>query len=128
MKYSILIPIYNEERLLPELLSELKPFSTSNELLIINDGSTDSSFNILSNCSYITLINLEINHGKGYALKRAIKLAKFDKILIFDGDLELKTSEIDRLMILNSNKGIMCAFGSRFKNINALNSFWDFGN
>ena len=58
MQYTIIIPIYNEEKTLTRLLIELKPFSYNNEILIINDGSNDNSQEILENCSFIKLINI----------------------------------------------------------------------
>ena len=127
MSYSIIIPIHNEEKAIPRLLKELKIFSNNNQILLIDDGSTDSSLTLLSECLFIDLISLNKNFGKGYAICSALKLAKNDKIIITDGDLELKTSELKKLMILSKNN-ITSVFGSRFIKINPLKSYWSFGN
>ncbi len=127
MQYSIIIPIYNEEKTLTRLLIELKPFSYNNEILIINDGSNDNSQEILENCSFIKLINLKENCGKGVAILEGIKLSKYKKIIITDGDLELKTRELKTLMTLRKKKKPFI-LGCRYKSTNNINSLWDLGN
>ena len=127
MSYSFIIPIYNEEITIPLLLKELKEYSSRNEILFINDGSTDRSFDLLSEASYWKLLNLEKNSGKGSAVKMGIQNSMYDKIIIFDGDLEIESSEIKKLMILNKSHNIDCIFGSRYKSINPFDSIWSLG-
>ena len=126
--YSIIIPIHNEEKYIPTLLNELKPYSNNNEIIIIDDGSNDLSNSILLRESHIKLIHFQNNKGKGSAIIEGIKNSKYDKILISDGDLELKTDELENLMILSRSKNINCVFGARFKKIDPFVSFWNFGN
>ncbi len=128
MEYSIIIPINNEQKTLPLLLKELKPYSFNNEILFVDDGSNDLSNAILKNCSFINLITLNKNRGKGYAIRKALIRANFKKIIIMDGDLELKTNEIEKMMILEKKKGVHIAFGCRYKKIKPFNSLWNFGN
>ncbi len=128
MHYSIIIPIHNEEQYLPILLKELKVFSTQNEILIINDGSSDNSKNILEKSTHIKLLNLKKNSGKGFAIKTGLSIAKYDKIIIFDGDLEINTSNIKDLMVLNKSKNINFVIGFRYDDNFFFDSFWDLGN
>ncbi len=128
MHYTIIIPIYNEEKLVPQLLNELKYYSKENQILVINDGSTDSSNKILSQCNFITLKTLNKNHGKGHSVRVGIKEAYYDKILITDGDLELKTSDLLKFMILDKSNNINVALGDRFNKIEVFKSIWNFGN
>ena len=128
MHYTIIIPIHNEEKSIPNLLSELKAYSKENQILIINDGSDDSSKKILNNCDFISLINMKKNYGKGYCIRRGIENAKSKKIIIFDGDLELETRDLSKLMILDKSNNINFVIGSRFINQDFLCSIWDFGN
>ena len=74
--------------------------------IIINDGSTDDSSNILNKCNYIKLISFKRNMGKGSAIKTGLKEASNDKIVIFDGDMEIDLSDIKKLMILNKKNNI----------------------
>ena len=128
-KYSIIIPIHNEVNHIPLLLEYLKTYkSVGHEVIIIDDGSTDGSLNILEDCKHIKLIKITKNKGKGYAVKEALKRVKYKRVIIFDGDLEIHPSEISKLMILNEHKGIKCALGYRFETLNPLSSNYQWGN
>ena len=126
--YSIIIPIHNEERALPLLLSQIKTFANDHEIIFINDGSNDNSKRLLDSCNFINLISFSINLGKGTAIKEGIKVSKNERLIIYDGDLELKTDEIKRLMILNRKNDINFVLGSRFISKKRFNTFWDIGN
>ena len=128
-KYSILIPVHNESDYIPALLNELKTYHLEgNEIIIIDDGSTDRTNEILKKSKFIKLIEIKENSGKGYALRQGLKRASNDKVLIFDGDMEIKPSEISKLMILDSENKINCVFGCRFKSLNPVKSNFDWGN
>tara|TARA_Y100000816_G_scaffold230430_1_gene175639 strand:- start:2299 stop:2979 length:681 start_codon:yes stop_codon:yes gene_type:complete len=128
-KYSILIPIHNEFNHIPLLLDNLKVFnSKGHEIIIIDDGSNDGSTDILKNCKMINLISLRDNRGKGYAIKKGIKKANNERIVIYDGDMELNPSEIFKLMILNKESNIRYVMGYRFKSLSPLRSNFDWGN
>ena len=129
MKYSIIIPVYNEISFLPDLLDGLYSYSKSNnEIIIIDDGSNDGSIAILNECNFIKLIAFNENRGKGNAIKLGLLEAKNDLIIIFDGDLEIAPSELGKLMILDKNNGINSAMGYRFKHLNPIKSGVDWGN
>lgn len=129
MNYSIIIPIFNEEHTLNKLLSELKHYyNKENEIIIVNDGSSDNSLTLLENVKFITLINLKVNSGKGIALKKGIEKSKYSKIIIYDGDLELKTRDISKLMVLDKNKNTNAVFGYRFKSLSLIKSGYEWGN
>ena len=68
MKYSLIIPIYNEEQTLKKLLLELESFQNSIQIILINDGSTDSSKSILNNQTSYKVIHNTENMGKGFSL------------------------------------------------------------
>ena len=127
--YSIVIPIHNEENALDDLIKNLKDFyKNGHEIIIVNDGSTDNSKLILADHKFLKTISITNNSGKGTALKLGIANSKNDKIIVFDGDLELSPKEISRLMILDKDQDIRSAFGSRFKKISPFTSLWNFGN
>ncbi len=127
MLYSIIIPIYNEEKTLVTFLNELEPFSYQNEIIIINDGSDDKSKYILEGCPFVKTLHFDTNKGKGIAISEGIKESKYEKIIITDGDLELKTSELHKLMILDKMSKPFI-IGSRYKSSSRITSLWDLGN
>ena len=127
--YSILIPVHNEANNIPPLLKALKVYSDmGHEIIIIDDGSNDGSRNILKDCKTIKLIVLESNKGKGYAIKRGLKEINNEKVLIFDGDMEIDPNQISKLMLLDRDKKINAVFGYRYKSLNPVHSLSSWGN
>ena len=122
-KFSIIIPIFNEEKnitiLVDEILSNLKSFD-SFEIIIVNDGSTDNSLkeiNILKkNNSKIKLLNLKKNMGQSYALREGIISSNFNSIVTIDGDGQNNPKDIPMLLnIFFKNKFICLVGGIRVK-------------
>ena len=129
MPYSIIIPIYNEEKTLDKLLLSLKKYSFSkNEILIINDGSIDGTKKILKKYNFINVIELKKNYGKGIAIKIGLQKSIHNETIIYDGDLELHTDGITKLMELNRDLGIHSLMGTRFNNLSPFNSKFEWGN
>ena len=129
MPYSIIIPIYNEEKTLDKLLLSLKKYSFSkNEILIINDGSIDGTKKILKKYNFINVIELKKNYGKGIAIKIGLHKSIHNETIIYDGDLELHTDGITKLMELNRDIGIHSLMGTRFNNLSPFNSKFEWGN
>ena len=128
MNYTIIISVYNEYKSIPLLLKELYIYSKKNQIIIINDGSSDKSFELLNKCTFIDYLQNNKNNGKGYSIKKGLYSAKYSKIILFDGDLELFTSDISKLMILNKHKNIYSVVGHRFRSLNPLRSSFDYGN
>jgi len=90
MKISIIIPAYNEEKTIKEVLIELgnylqnKDFQT--DIIVVDDGSTDHTKEILKDINNIKLINHPYNKGYGASLKTGIQEAQGQYIVIIDGD------------------------------------------
>ncbi|MBF12711.1 MAG: hypothetical protein CMC63_11130 [Flavobacteriaceae bacterium] len=128
-KYSILIPIHNEVYHIPLLLKSLTIFSENgHQIIIIDDGSDDGSTNILESYDEIDLVCLNENMGKGSAIKEGLKRVVNNRIILFDGDMELKSSDISKLMILDKGNSIDFVMGYRFKSLSPLKSNLDWGN
>ncbi|MDA9656646.1 glycosyltransferase family 2 protein [Candidatus Marinimicrobia bacterium] len=129
MPYSIIIPIYNEEKTLDKLLLSLKKYSFSkNEILIINDGSIDGTEKILKKYNFINVIELKKNYGKGTAIKIGLHKSIHNKTIIYDGDLELHVDGINELMRLDRDHGIYSLMGTRFNNLSPFKSKFEWGN
>ena len=103
---SIIIPIYNEELSISSLYQEINKVIPNNfneyEIIFVDDGSSDKSFNIINkltlNDSHVILIQLNRNYGKSDALNEAFKLAKYEYIATLDGDLQDDPNEIIKLV------------------------------
>src|ERR1044072_2353894 len=106
MKLSILMPVYNErtvvERCISMVLAAPLPENMERELVVVDDRSTDGTFDILQRLAgehpEIVLLRHPVNQGKGAAVRTAIQKAAGDFTLIQDADLEYDPSEYPRLM------------------------------
>ncbi len=113
MNLSIVIPLLNEEESLQELhdwiVSVMKTHNYSYEVIFIDDGSTDSSWNIIERLSEsnpnIKGIHFHTNYGKSQALHAGFARAKGDVVITMDADLQDNPDEIPELynMIRNEN-------------------------
>ncbi len=122
MKLSVIIPVYNEEMTIGELLDRVTRVDVGAlemEIIVANDGSTDASAEIIENRhqaspSLIRVYSLPINLGKGAAIRMGLRYATGDIILIQDADLELDPNEYGALLrpILAGETDVV--YGSRF--------------
>ena len=91
MKISVVLPVYNEEKIIKSSIRTLKEYLSQNfdafEIIVVNDGSSDKSGEILKNISGIKLISLTQNRGKGYAVKRGVDSSGGDIVVFTDADL-----------------------------------------
>jgi len=120
MKLSIIIPVYNEEKTLEQVIKKIQDVNLGNikkELIIVNDCSKDNSFNIakklIKKYKNIKLINHEKNLGKGIAIRTGLKSFTGDIVLIQDADLEYNPEEYKRLIKPILEKRTKVVYGSR---------------
>jgi glycosyltransferase involved in cell wall biosynthesis len=122
MKLSILIPVYNErtvaERSISLVLAAPLPEDMERELIVVDDCSTDGTWDILqrlaSSFPEIRLFRHEKNAGKGAAVRTAISKATGDFSIIQDADLEYDPSEYPRLLRPLLDGHADAVFGSRY--------------
>ncbi len=117
MQLSIIIPFLNEAESLPELLTWIKKVMKENEfsyeIILVDDGSTDKSWDVVKKFqledSSIKGISFQRNYGKSAALHVAFKVAKGDYIITMDADLQDSPDEIPSLykMITEGNYDIV---------------------
>ena len=129
MKLSIIIPVFNEEKTITEILQRINALlliGVEKEIIIVDDGSTDNSkFKILASLRSgqnaklkgIKTFFHEKNQGKGAAVRTGIKHATGDYILIQDADLEYNPNDIEKLIRPIQEKKAVVVYGTRLKRL-----------
>jgi SAM-dependent methyltransferase len=116
---SILIPCYNEEKTLPELLARVEAANLGSwmkEIIVVDDGSTDKSREILEGFRRklgYKIIFQPKNLGKGEAERTGIKEFSGDYLVLQDADLEYDPREISKMLQVVDASGAEVVFGSR---------------
>ena len=125
---SIIIPSYNESNYLPKLINKIKSVKLDKkkftlEIIVVDDGSTDNTQEVLSKIKDIKVIHQK-NRGKGSAVQKGIEHSLGDYILIQDADLEYDPNDYPKLLEPIFGQEKIAIFGSRPKKINNTNSFF----
>jgi len=128
MQLSIVVPLYNEAESLPELCSwidsVMKSHSFTYEMIFINDGSKDQSWNVLQELkqTYVGLkaISFARNYGKSAALHEGFQLAEGDVVITMDADLQDSPDEIPELYRLITEDGYDLVSGWKQKRFDPL--------
>jgi len=134
-KVSIIIPVYNEEHTIKDIISQVAAAPVSGlekEIVVVDDGSQDHSYDRLKEieAQYGLIVKkLDRNQGKGMALREGFKAATGDIILIQDADMEYNPQEYPRLLAPIIEGQAQVVYGSRLldnrkKNSNAGLSYY----
>jgi len=100
MKISIVIPVFNEEKTIKTILEKVNSTGLADEIIIVDDGSTDGTKKILENyrSNNTRIYYSRRNQGKGAAIRTAFKYVTGDIIIIQDADLEYDPNEYQELI------------------------------
>lgn len=118
MLLSVIVPVYNEEKYLGEVLKRINAVPIEKEVIIVDDGSTDGTKAILDKIHYpnYEIIHHNRNYGKGAGIRTGLKYVKGDVVIIQDADLELNPNEYLNLIKPIEQNQTKVVFGSRYLN------------
>ena len=123
-KLSIVVPVYNEEKYLEDVIRKVidqpLPGSLAKELILVNDGSRDNTWNVIESLPgkfpeiQFQMINKTVNEGKGAALRDGFARVSGDIVIVQDADFEYDPADYPKLLqpILDGKAEVV--YGSRF--------------
>ncbi len=118
MKLSVIVPVFNEEKTIKEIIARVRGVSLpiEKEIIVIDDGSLDGTKDVLKKIKEqydFVLLEHSKNQGKGAAIKTGIEKASGDIILIQDADLEYDPQDYEKLIEPFLKKQAQVVYGSR---------------
>jgi len=116
MDISVIIPVYNEDKYIDKIVKMVDEVKIKKEIIVVNDGSTDETIQVLKkiNLSNLKIIDNNINKGKGYAIRSALKYVNNEIVIIQDADLEYDPSDYPNLIKPFKTADKIVVYGSRF--------------
>jgi glycosyltransferase involved in cell wall biosynthesis len=116
MKVSIIVPVFNEEETIEEIIARLRAVSLEQELILVNDASSDASgsiMNTLAQDGSIKVLHHPVNRGKGAAIATGLAHASGDVAVIQDADLEYNPQDFVPMLALLQKKQVDVVYGVR---------------
>lgn len=130
MKLSVVVPVYNEEATLAEIVSRVLAQPFDMEVILVDDGSRDRSREIMAELAaahpQVRCIHHEVNKGKGGALSTGFRNVSGDVVLIQDADLEYDPGDYAALLAPIQDGLADVVYGSRFRKVpvGRVHAFW----
>jgi glycosyltransferase involved in cell wall biosynthesis len=116
---SIVIPAFNEEKYIGQLLQriaalDLSAYAIAKEIIVVDDGSSDSTARIAGSFQGVILKQLPMNRGKGAAVRAGVACATGDYLMIQDADLEYEPSDYIPMLEAFLQGHADAVYGSRY--------------
>jgi glycosyltransferase involved in cell wall biosynthesis len=127
-KLSVIIPVYNEAATLKQIIAQVRATGLADEIIVVDDGSSDGSLAILKALQYsdsppLTILCHQENKGKGAAMRTGLAAVTGDLVLVQDADLEYNPSDYPALLAPFENPSVEVVYGSRNLRRNPKSSF-----
>ncbi len=136
MIISVIIPAFNEERTIQEVVDAVQALPIQTQIIVVNDGSTDRTYVILEELlknhnarlhgSSLTVVQYKENRGKGFAIRKGLFHVEGDAVVIQDADSELCPKDLLKLVEPLKKEEIDVVYGSRFLNGRGNASYLNF--
>ena len=128
MKLSVIIPVYNEQATLEEIISRVRATGLADEIIVVDDNSCDNSPTILKRLQNgaqppLQILRHERNQGKGAAIRTGLTAVTGDLVLVQDADLEYDPADYPALLAPFANPEVKVVYGSRNLRRNGRSSF-----
>jgi glycosyltransferase involved in cell wall biosynthesis len=116
MKISVVIPVFNERETVAEVIARVRRAleGRQSEIVVVDDGSTDGTREVLRGVEGVRLIEHEQNRGKGAAMRTGFAAASGDVVIVQDADLEYDPRDYPKLLEPIEDGRADVVFGSRF--------------
>lgn len=125
---SVVIPAFNEERFIAQLVGkvvavDLSRFAIRKQVIVVDDGSSDRTAEIVEGISGVTLHRLPKNAGKGAAVRAGVAHATGDLVIIQDADLEYEPDDYVPMIEELIQSGADAVYGSRYLTRSGSNTY-----
>ncbi len=124
MKLSVVIPVHNEKSTVLELIQRVEAVGVEKEIIVVDDKSNDGTTELLrtklKESPDRRMVFLKTNHGKGFAIRAALRRVTGDVVIIQDADLEYDPNDYKKLLELFESRNASVVYGSRFMHLKTL--------
>jgi len=112
---SVVIPVYNEEKSVTELVERVKSVPVDKEIITVDDHSSDRTLAVLGRIPGIRVLSHPVNRGKGAAVRTGLAHATGDVVVIQDADLEYSPDDYPAMLRPFEDPRVDAVYGSRFR-------------
>ena len=125
MKLSVIVPVFNEEKTVAQILKKLAKVQVVAEIIVVDDGSTDDTWQEIQQLKSKKIKAYQkTNEGKGSAVRYGLDKVTGDYVMIQDADLEYDPQDILILVEAVKKDRIEVVYGSRFLGAHSNLLFW----